>query len=204
MAEDRSDAPPGRGLRGGYPGYRDQDGCVRDACLATRFPTAGRRPAFLRRRDVLGSCVTKHFLRPTDHDRVAAMHRKQNSAAADSPFVPFGFVFGNSHADQGARESADDTAGSEARQCTYDWTGSDKWAEPRDCEYADTRQPSERSAGNDPRSRPSSGPFRSFCVLLVPDVLGALLSGKRTEMSSARKPDARIESIAISASCRLA
>src|SRR5207237_3964465 len=64
-------------------------------------------PGLSGRGDILGSCPLQNFLRPLSPLRIVGVNRKQDPAFLHATLVPPGFIFWDSHSDQGACNTTD-------------------------------------------------------------------------------------------------
>src|SRR5678816_4221885 len=132
-----------------------------------------------RGRNVLGASAFQdlfRFLRPLGIVRV---NRQQNPAIFYSPFIPFGFVFWDSHSDQGSREAADCAPHACTGERRHNRSGSDERTKTWYRKSTNTRQPSQPAAEQCARSSTGRGSFRCLRVLLVSKIFCASALGKQ-------------------------
>ncbi len=95
------------------------------------------------------------------------MNGQQNATLAQAAFIPLGFVFWNSHPNQGAGESGNRSPYTCAGQGCHDRTGCNEGPHPGDCKRADSGEPAQRAA-DDCAGRSTCGrTLGSFCAFLV-------------------------------------
>lgn len=92
--------------------------------------------------------------------------------------VPFCFIFRNAQSDQGASQSTQGASRPRSSKSRHHRAGRNERPYPRNCQRADSCQPSERSAQDRARSGTGRGSFRSFRVLLVREIFRALIVRK--------------------------
>src|SRR5712671_365233 len=134
---------------------------------------------FTTRRDVLRSGFLQYLLGFFDPLGVVAVHGEKESSFFDPAFVTLGFEFWNTHTNQGSRNAADHSTRAGARERSHDRTSGDQRTDSRNCERANSSQPSQATADNGTRSRSGGGSLRRFSVLHVGEILGALVLGKK-------------------------
>ena len=88
----------------------------------------------------------------------------------DAPLESLCFVFGDPRTYQSAGYAAKRSYGTDARQSRNNRAGGKEWANARDCQQTDTRQPSKRSTQDRPGRRSRGGTFRGFGVLLMSQI----------------------------------
>src|ERR1019366_6586522 len=130
-------------------------------------------------RDILRATCFENFLRAIALVAILSMNRQKDVPAFDLSLVAFRLILGNTHADEFSHQSSGCCAASRAGQSCHDRTRRDKGSEPRNRQRPDTHHPAQRSAKNCAAACSGRRAFRSLCMLLVSEILGSLLVGKK-------------------------
>jgi glutathione reductase (NADPH) len=92
----------------------------------------GINRGFSREGNILSARSLQNFLCPLDFLSGVAMHGEENSALLQAAFVSLCSEFRDTHADQGAGDSAHCSSHAQPRQPCHDWTCGYEWAQTRD------------------------------------------------------------------------
>src|ERR1035441_6378830 len=153
---------------------------------------------FARRSDILGAGPLQDFLRLLGPLGAVGVDGEQDPTVFDAAFVPFGFVFRDSHSNEGSRDPADRT--SPSRPCPPPppppapaiaaTIGPAAIKGPRP---GMAKAPMPASHPNPPPSTapvpaPAEAPSGAFVPFLTAKSFDPTFSGNRTEMSVFRKP----------------
>lgn len=107
------------------------------------------------------------------------MDGKQNTALSYTAVIALGFVFRDTHTDQGSNESADGATRTYAGERRHDRSGRNKWAETRNCERPYANEKAKRAADGSTSTCSRRDALRSLGVLLVRKVFGSLVAGEQ-------------------------
>ncbi len=99
------------------------------------------------------------------------MDRQQDSSLLNAPFVSFGLVLGNSHANQRSCDPAHRPADTDARQSGHHGPGGDERTKPRNRQGPDSGQPPQGPSQHGTRGRAGRYAFRRLGCLLMSKVL---------------------------------
>src|ERR1035437_6334620 len=107
------------------------------------------------------------------------MDGNQDAALSYTAVIALGFVFRDTHTDQGSNESADSATRTYAGECCHDRSRGNKWAEARNRQRPYANQKAKRTADGATRTCPRSDALRSLGVLLVCGVFRPIVAGEQ-------------------------
>ena len=128
---------------------------------------------FSRGGNILSARGLQHFLGALDFLTCVAMHGEENSALLQAAFVSLCFKFRDTHADQGAGNSAHCSSNAQPRQPCHDRTCGYEWTEPRNRQQTNTCQQTERATNYASCGHAYCRTFGRFRRLFRAHVLGA-------------------------------
>src|ERR1700720_3533760 len=110
------------------------------------------------------------MLRASDLLRGVAVDGEEHAALFDASFVALRFVLGYTQSHEGANQTADRAADSEASQTGHDRARCDERTDSGNRENADPGQQAQRSSDRSAGGNSGGGTFRRFRILLVREV----------------------------------
>src|SRR6202162_3394917 len=135
----------------------------------------GRR--FARRGKIFRARARKNILGALYFIGRIAMYGNENSTLLQPSLIALGFKFRNAHTYESASHSADSAANSSSGQRRHDWSCCDEGAQSRDCQRADTDEPTECAANYCSRACACRGAFGCLGIFLGRNFAGAQVFG---------------------------